>query len=57
MKKESKDILAILTYFAAAISSLYIPPVLLHDHILSIAFIIAGTYGTVSVYKKKKFIF
>jgi hypothetical protein len=57
MKTKQKNILAIIVYFGGALSSLNVPPILLHDHILAVAFMIAGTYGIVSVSKKKKFIF
>jgi len=57
MKKTEKDWLAILVFFIGASFSLNVHEPAIHFQILGIAFIIAGTYGIVSISKKKKFIF
>jgi hypothetical protein len=55
--KKRKDILAIIVYFIAAYFSANTLGNEVYLHILSIAFIIAGTYGIVCLSKKEKFLF
>ncbi|MEK6854919.1 MAG: hypothetical protein AABX73_01730 [Nanoarchaeota archaeon] len=55
--KKDKDKLTIAVYFSAGFIALNILEQSLTTHALGIAFLIAAVYGTVCIFKKKKFLF
>ena len=57
MNRKNKNWLAVLAFFLASYSILDMKEFSLSASILGVAFIIAGTFGIVSLFKRKSFIF
>jgi hypothetical protein len=56
-KKRRNNFLSTLLFFVASYLMLQSPPNESSDLLLGVAFLIAGIYGVVALYKKEKFVF